>query len=65
MDVLSRPTPPAASVPAPAGRGGERPFRIERPVPGWRTVDVLRAAAVVMGLYLALRLAWIAHPLLL
>lgn len=65
MDALSRPTPPAASVPAPAGKGGGRPFRIERPVPGWRTVDVLRAAAVVMGLYLALRLAWIAHPLLL
>lgn len=65
MDVLSPPTPPAASVPAPAGRGGDRPSRGERPVPGWRTVDVLRATAVVFGLYLALRLAWLAHPLLL
>lgn len=32
---------------------------------GWRSADILRAAALVMGLYLALRLAWLAHPLLL
>jgi predicted PurR-regulated permease PerM len=33
-------------------------------VPGWRSGDVLRAAALVMGLYLLLRLLWLAHDLL-
>lgn len=32
--------------------------------PGWRSADILRAAALVMGLWLALRLLWIAYPLL-
>jgi len=31
--------------------------------PGWRTADILRAAALVMGLWLALRLLWVAYPL--
>jgi predicted PurR-regulated permease PerM len=31
---------------------------------GWRSLDVLRAAALVMGLYLVLRLLWVAYPLL-
>jgi predicted PurR-regulated permease PerM len=31
---------------------------------GWRSLDILRAAALVMGLYLALRLLWVAYPLL-
>lgn len=31
---------------------------------GWRSRDVLRAAALVMGLYLLLRLLWLAHDLL-
>ncbi len=30
----------------------------------WRSLDILRAAALVMGLYLALRLLWVAYPLL-
>jgi predicted PurR-regulated permease PerM len=34
------------------------------PVPGWRSGDVLRAAGLVMGLYLLLRLLWLAHDLL-
>lgn len=33
-------------------------------MPGWRSGDVLRAAALVMGLYLLLRLLWLAHDLL-
>ena len=68
MDVLRRPpVPPAASVPAPAGRAGTAglPARRGARVPGWRSSDVLRAAAVVFGLYLTLRLVWVAHPLLL
>jgi predicted PurR-regulated permease PerM len=32
--------------------------------PGWRSLDILRAAALVMGLYLALQLLWVAYPLL-
>jgi predicted PurR-regulated permease PerM len=32
--------------------------------PGWRSLDILRAAALVMGLYLVLRLLWVAYPLL-
>jgi predicted PurR-regulated permease PerM len=31
---------------------------------GWRSIDILRAAALVMGLYLALRLLWVAYPIL-
>jgi len=33
--------------------------------PGWRNLDILRAAALVMGLYLLLRLLWLAHELIL
>ncbi len=32
--------------------------------PGWRSLDVLRAAALVMGLYLLLRLLWVAQDLM-
>jgi predicted PurR-regulated permease PerM len=32
--------------------------------PAWRSLDILRAAALVMGLYLALKLLWVAYPLL-
>ena len=32
--------------------------------PGWRSLDVLRAAALVMGLYLLLRLLWVAQDLI-
>lgn len=31
---------------------------------GWRSRDILRAAGLVMGLYLLLRLLWLAHDLL-
>ncbi|MES1240022.1 MAG: hypothetical protein ABUT39_00245, partial [Acidobacteriota bacterium] len=41
-------------------RATSRPLR----QPGWRSLDILRAAALVMGLYLALRLLWVAYPLL-
>jgi len=32
--------------------------------PGWRSLDVLRAAALVVGLLLLVRLLWVAHDLL-
>jgi predicted PurR-regulated permease PerM len=35
-----------------------------RKAPGWRSRDVLRAAALVMGLCLLLRLLWLAHDLI-
>lgn len=59
------PVPAPAPPPAPArGAAPPRSSRAER-VPGWKSLDVLRAAALVMGLYLALRLLWLAHQLLL
>jgi predicted PurR-regulated permease PerM len=61
LDSAAVPAPP----PAPArGAAPPRSSRAER-VPGWKSLDVLRAAALVMGLYLVLRLLWIAHQLLL
>jgi predicted PurR-regulated permease PerM len=50
-----RPTPPAAVPP--------RPPVTVRP-PGWRSLDILRATALVLGLYLLLQLLWLAHDLL-
>jgi predicted PurR-regulated permease PerM len=32
-------------------------------ISGWKSLDILRAAALVMGLYLLLRLLWFAHEL--
>jgi predicted PurR-regulated permease PerM len=56
-----RDKPPADAEPR-ARPGSSMPARRS---PGWRSADILRAAALVMGLYLALRLIWLAHPLLL
>ncbi|HKV07331.1 MAG TPA: hypothetical protein VJ725_04270, partial [Thermoanaerobaculia bacterium] len=52
--------PPAPTRPPQAPAAAAR--RRERD-PGWRSQDVLRAAALVMGLYLGLRLLWFAHEL--
>jgi predicted PurR-regulated permease PerM len=61
LDLPAAPSPP----PAPArGAAPPRSSRAER-VPGWKSLDILRAAVLVMGLYLALRLLWLAHQLLL
>src|SRR5436305_11364761 len=32
--------------------------------PGWRSVDILRAAALVIGLVLLMLLLWVAHDLI-
>jgi predicted PurR-regulated permease PerM len=50
------PSPPKSAPPRSGDRGGR--------VAGWRSIDVLRAAALVFGLYLTLRLLWLAYPLL-
>jgi predicted PurR-regulated permease PerM len=36
-----------------------------RRVPGWQSRDVLRAGALLIGLWIFLKLVWFAHPLLL
>jgi predicted PurR-regulated permease PerM len=51
-----RPTPPAAAPPPPTTPSARQP--------GWRSLDVLRATALVLGLYLLLQLLWLAHDLL-
>jgi predicted PurR-regulated permease PerM len=56
-----RAAPPALEAPVAAP---VRPARSQRE-PGWRSLDILRAAALVIGLYLALRLIWLTHELLL
>ena len=62
--LLAEPAMEPLPVPretAPSPRvGGDRVRR-----PGWRSADVLRAAALVLGLYLLLQLLWLAHDLLL
>lgn len=54
---------PERRVPGPPGppRSGER----RRRVVGWRSRDVLRSAALIAGMYLGLKLLWIASPLIL
>ncbi len=51
------PRPPA--LPAPPAVGAVRPPRL----PGWRSLDILRAAALVLALYFFLQLLWLAHDL--
>lgn len=46
-------------------RSGHERRHIWRPSHGWRSRDVLRTAALVIGLYLLLRLLWFANPLVL
>ena len=55
--------PKTASSPTPttAARAHERRSRQI----GWRTVDVMRAAAAVIGMYLVLRLIWLAQTVFL
>lgn len=51
-------TPPSPSAAPPASRSGR-----SRREPGWRSADILRAAALVFGVYLLLQLLWRAYPL--
>ncbi len=43
------------------GRAPER----RRRIPGWQSRDILRGGALLLGLWLFLKLLWFAHPLLL
>lgn len=42
-----------------------RQRRVKRRRTGWRNADIMRTTALVIGVYLLLRLIWIAHPLFL
>ena len=53
------PAVPRPSVPAPPLPSLKTPRQ-----PGWRSLDVLRAAALVIGLVLFLLLLWVAHDLI-
>lgn len=53
--------PAAPPIRTPAPQPPQRPSRQA----GWRSADVLRTAVLVLGVYLAARLLWIAYPLLL
>ena len=46
---------------SPERRSPQRKWR----APAWRNTDVLRTAALVIGMYMLVRLVWFAHPLLL
>jgi len=43
----------------------ERRRRVKRRRHGWRNADIMRTAALVIGMYLFARLVWFAHPLFL
>ncbi|HEX2717695.1 MAG TPA: AI-2E family transporter [Gemmatimonadaceae bacterium] len=64
---MTEPTTPAGATPAspaapPAHHPPVQPERRRRAV-GWQSRDVLRVAALVIALYVAIRLLWFAHQL--
>jgi len=72
-DVVPRETSTAATSSAAVGSTATSPTatsivrrrRVRRRRPGWGSADVLRAAALVMAMYLFGRLVWFANPLIL
>lgn len=64
MDTTIEPTPPASPA-TPSSPAAPPPVHTERRRRGvgWRSGDVVRAAALVIGLYLLLRLLWFANEL--
>ena len=58
--VASSPPPPAS----PAAAAELRAAASVRREPGWRSLDILRATALVLGVYLGLKLLWVAYPIL-
>ena len=55
----------SSAAPSKAGSSAPPPVHNERRnrSVGWRSKDVLRTAALIVGIYLALRLLWVAHEL--
>ena len=62
-----RAAPPAVAPPAspPSQTGAIPALERRRRSVGWRTGDVLRAAAAVIGFYLLIRLIWVAQSVFL
>ncbi|HEX2780215.1 MAG TPA: AI-2E family transporter [Gemmatimonadaceae bacterium] len=61
-------TPDAASSPAPGSTPAHPPtppvhFERRKRVVGWQSRDILRAAALVVALYIVLRLLWVAQEI--
>jgi predicted PurR-regulated permease PerM len=66
MASPAEPPKPAAPTPTSPARPGAGPAHERRiRAVGWRTGDVLRAAAAVIGFYLAIRLIWVAQSVFL
>ena len=63
-DKPTQPSPAPPTSPPRSPTPGSRPERRSRAI-GWRTGDVLRAAAAVIGFYLAIRLIWVAQSVFL
>jgi predicted PurR-regulated permease PerM len=65
MDTLA-PKPPAPSRSPAVSRGAAPPPVSKRSLrqPGWRSLDILRATALVIGVCLFLALLWVAHDLI-
>lgn len=58
--VAPSPMPPASQTAAAELRAAASVRR----QPGWRSLDILRATALVLGVYLGLKLLWVAYPIL-
>jgi predicted PurR-regulated permease PerM len=60
---MKPPHQPPTPTPSGATRSPTLPAAGPPRLPGWRSLDILRAAALVFGLYLFLQLLWLAHDL--
>ena len=65
MHPSGTPEQPATGAAGPAGASAPPPVHHERRsrAVGWRSKDVLRAAGLIVGIWLALKLLWVAHEL--
>lgn len=60
VPVVHSATPPASQTTSAELRAAASVRR----EPGWRSLDILRATALVLGVYLGLKLLWVAYPIL-
>ena len=63
--AATSPTATSRTATSPTATSVLRRKRVRRRRPGWGSADVLRAAALVMAMYLLGRLVWFANPLIL
>jgi predicted PurR-regulated permease PerM len=63
--ALETPIPPVPSAPEARRRQPPTSPRMSSPRQvGWRSSDILRGAALVLGVWLAMKLLWVAYPIL-